>query len=455
MGILALPSSAILDSTAAGRSILTAANASAQRSLLGLGSLATQSANIADYLTIAGAAAAYQPLDSDLTAIAALSTTSFGRGLLTQADAPTARSTLGLGSIDSPTFLRGTFTGGTVSGASAPVLNLTQTWNDAAVTFTGLDFNVTDTASNAASLLLNLRVGGTSFFSVNKAGVISCADRIAFNGGVSSSPRLRRIGNSLDVVTNDETAFATFRAGELWLGSSAAIVLDASDILAQRRSTSAQAFRIYNTFTNTSNYERAKIAWESNILRIGTENLGTGSARALEIQTAGVTRMTFAGNGSVTVNTGLAIQSNAIVLIGNVSVAGAATQFVYDAASGSSYTGTSGATTQYAARSGFAPTSGTMTFTGFSFTSTINQTGGANGITRGIFINPTLTAAADFRAIEVALGKTILAAATTGAATLNIPSGTAPSSPVNGDIWFDGTNLNIRIGGVTRTVNVT
>lgn len=33
------------------------------------------------------AAAATQPVDSDLTAIAALSTTSFGRGLLTLADA--------------------------------------------------------------------------------------------------------------------------------------------------------------------------------------------------------------------------------------------------------------------------------------------------------------------------------------------------------------------------------
>lgn len=48
----------------------------------------------------------------------------------------------------------------------------------------------------------------------------------------------------------------------------------------------------------------------------------------------------------------------------------------------------------------FSPTSGTATYTGLSLTDTINQTGGANGITRGLYINPTLTAAADFRAIE-------------------------------------------------------
>lgn len=47
----------------------------------------------------AAAQAASQPLDSDLTAIAALSTTSFGRSLLELADAVAGRSTLGLGSI--------------------------------------------------------------------------------------------------------------------------------------------------------------------------------------------------------------------------------------------------------------------------------------------------------------------------------------------------------------------
>lgn len=43
--------------------------------------------------------ALYQPLDGDLTAIAALTTTSYGRGLLTGADAAATRVTLGLGSI--------------------------------------------------------------------------------------------------------------------------------------------------------------------------------------------------------------------------------------------------------------------------------------------------------------------------------------------------------------------
>jgi hypothetical protein len=99
----------------------------------------------------------------------------------------------------------------------------------------------------------------------------------------------------------------------------------------------------------------------------------------------------------------------------------------------------------------FNPTSGSTRLNLLSIISTINQTGTATGITRGLYINPTVTAAADFRAIEVASGITVLGAATTAKASLRIPSGTAPTSPVNGDIWFDGTDIKMRIGGVTKT----
>jgi hypothetical protein len=57
-------------------------------------------------------------------------------------------------------------------------------------------------------------------------------------------------------------------------------------------------------------------------------------------------------------------------------------------------------------RNTFNPTSGTASYSNFSIEPTINQTGGANGITRGVYVAPTLTAAADFRAIEVKAGST-------------------------------------------------
>lgn len=62
-----------------------------------------------------------------------------------------------------------TLTGATQTTA-VPVLNATQTWNNVATTFTGIKFNVTDTTSAAASSLIDLQVGGTSYFSVLKTG---------------------------------------------------------------------------------------------------------------------------------------------------------------------------------------------------------------------------------------------------------------------------------------------
>lgn len=76
-----LSSIAALSTTTFGRSLLTQADAAATITTLGA-------------LSTAAAATTYQPLDADLTAIAALATTTFGRSLLTQADAATARATL-------------------------------------------------------------------------------------------------------------------------------------------------------------------------------------------------------------------------------------------------------------------------------------------------------------------------------------------------------------------------
>lgn len=106
-----------------------------------------------------------------------------------------------------------------------------------------------------------------------------------------------------------------------------------------------------------------------------------------------------------------------------------------------SYSGTSGNNTAFNVLKNFSPTSGTGTFAAFDWTGIINQTGGANGISRGLYINPTVIAAADFRAIEIAVGtinvsKTITAPATTGNQTINKLAGT----------------VNIAAAGTTITV---
>lgn len=49
----------------------------------------------------------------------------------------------------------------------------------------------------------------------------------------------------------------------------------------------------------------------------------------------------------------------------------------------------------------------------------------------------------------------LISASTTTRSGLRMSAGTAPASPINGDIWFDGTNLKMQIGGVTKTFTLT
>jgi hypothetical protein len=86
----------------------------------------------------------------------------------------------------------------------------------------------------------------------------------------------------------------------LTLGTSGVLV-GGTNLIEQRNSTNAQRFNLYNTFSDSSNYERGKLEWASNVLRIGTEKAGTGSARALELQTDGTTRMSISAAGAVTI----------------------------------------------------------------------------------------------------------------------------------------------------------
>lgn len=80
----------------------------------------------------------------------------------------------------------------------------------------------------------------------------------------------------------------------------------------------------------------------------------------------------------------------------------------------------------------FNPTSGTGVHSGFILSQTINQTGGASGITRGLYINPTLTAAADYRAIHTTQGNIVFE---------NLP--TSSAGLPTGALWNNSGVINI------------
>lgn len=66
-------------------------------------------------------------------------------------------------------------------------------------------------------------------------------------------------------------------------GVDAILTADAADTLALRNSTTAQAFNVYNTYTDASNYERLEVKWDTNEAVISTASAGTGTNRDLKL----------------------------------------------------------------------------------------------------------------------------------------------------------------------------
>jgi hypothetical protein len=292
--------------------------------------------------------------------------------------------------------------------------------------------------------------------SATNRGALSSADWSTFNGKFNL-PSL----TSGSVLFSNGTTIAQDNANLFWD--------DANNRLGIGTATPASRLEVIGTF-DALPVRVLRQATYGEILRIGrngvseTASINYPADGVFAINTAASERMRVNASGNVLINTttdaGYRLDVNGITRISGLTrstevfvVGGTATTNTANARFWSSggQAPTSGLFRGFYTDISFIPSSGSAEWYGLDLRPTINQTGTANAITRGLYIAPTLTSATDFRAIEVTAGITILGASTTAKASLRIPSGTAPTSPVDGDIWFNGTNLQMRIGGVTRT----
>jgi hypothetical protein len=257
----------------------------------------------------------YDNADSSKNLAFQLSGISTGTTRTVDAPAGNGRMLVEGQSIGSTTAAAGTFTtlaanNGTLT-ASAPVLDLAQTWNASGTTFTGLRFNVTNTASAVLSNLVALQVGGTDRFRVRNDGFVTIDPSGTNNAVAASTSTLMSL---FGVVTRASGQFA-WTSGINYTDTTDVILVrdGAAGTLAQRNGTNAQTFNIYNTFTSATNHERLRLAWASNVAIIGTEKgSGGGSARALELQTDGVTRLTVQTGGTVALASHLTVENGFI-----------------------------------------------------------------------------------------------------------------------------------------------
>jgi hypothetical protein len=103
--------------------------------------------------------------------------------------------------------------------ADKNALSITATWGNAA-TYTGaIKANVTDTSSNAASLLMDLQVGGTSKFKVVKDGTFNCAQPDTTVCSVIGSAGIRTTSTNFVFVNTTNNAYAGIAAGEVHAAS--------------------------------------------------------------------------------------------------------------------------------------------------------------------------------------------------------------------------------------------
>ena len=164
-------------------------------------------------------------------------------------------------------------TGATVT-ADRPVLNMAQTWNNAAVTFTGLKANITDTASNAASLLMDLQVGGVSQFSVGKAGLARPSGIALSADGFGGGNANWWSTNGLNLRTASSFSFSN----DLFIARRAAanLRLGASDAAAPV----AQTLSVQSVAAGTTNTAG------TDFVIAGSQGTGTGAGGSIIFQVA-------------------------------------------------------------------------------------------------------------------------------------------------------------------------
>jgi hypothetical protein len=213
---------------------------------------------------------------------------------------PTARTNLGLGTTDTPTFKNLAITTGSIA-TSAPV-TISQTWNDAAVAFTAFKVNATTPGSTSASgsLLLDLQVDGTTKTKIDKSGIITANRLILDQSGSFIQIPANTAYNWTGTSFLRSPSVGVFSFENNTQANFFILAAEAPNTLALRNGANGQTFSVYGTYPGAA-WERFTItAPTSGNVLLGTYKGTGGIARGLEFQTDGVTRLLINTSGGAT-----------------------------------------------------------------------------------------------------------------------------------------------------------
>ena len=203
---------------------------------------------------------------------------------------------------------------GTIT-ADAQALSITGAYNNAGVTFLGLlDLNLTANTSNSASLLMNLRLAGTSKMKVGTDGVVYASSignkpTFAFLGNTSSGmeddtfnnvyiraagTRAMRFGWDGQVQISSGSAY-TFSSTSIGGATDLLLYRGGPNIHAWRNGTNAQEGRIYNRYDGTNDEWLSIQAVTGNPYKIQSRQTGTGTMRPIEIDAGSYMNFNLSG----------------------------------------------------------------------------------------------------------------------------------------------------------------
>jgi hypothetical protein len=187
----------------------------------------------------------------------------------------------------------------------AVIYDLTDTWNNAGISWNGVKLNVTDSASAAGSKLLDLQIGGASKFTVGKTGTVTATGLIESTTGGFRFPdgTTQTTASAGNVGTVTSVTGAGSVSGLTLTGnvtSSGSLTLGGTLSLTSGNVTSALGFTPYNA-TNPAGY---------------TTNVGTVTSVSGAGTVSGLTLTgSITGSGSLTLGGTLSLTS------GNVTTA--------------------------------------------------------------------------------------------------------------------------------------
>lgn len=287
--------------------------------------------------------------------------------------------------------------------------------------------------SSAYNTFEVLSTSGSVLFSINRNGPVTVNSSLTVNS-INATLNLPNLGSVMQVTnfngsaTIGVTSLASL-GRKLMLGKTetdSVVGVDISGPLEIRTSaTTNRGLIIQGIFQQGSNLTE----WQNSTGAIigSVNNIGDAYFRSLTLATSFRVSTLFANAGQSLLFAPGGSSSSV-----NIESYSAAPHALRIYAGFGQYNNTTNTYKVLLLDSPFTPTSGSGNINYIEITTTINQTGGANGISRGIYINPTLTSAVDYRAIHTTNGKIIFE---------NLP--TSSAGLPTGALWNNGGVINI------------